>query len=234
MDYLNKYYSNERYSKYYEDENERKILRSLSNKNCNNYLSQTKSTSMKCKPKVFYIKNDYSYMKKNSLPYKIELSRSSKKKNFDEINTINEKKDENENEIEKSDYQHSHQNKFILPIINKNYYQQSSNSNFDKKIMINHGRNKKPFMSQRDDVDAIHKHNINFFSKDNINDIINNSDNLNNNNYISTPRYIHNSNLKNLFKPNDNESINKSSSSFKNLVFLNNKKHKIKIKNWNI
>ena len=76
IDYLNKYYSIERYSKYYEDENERKIMQSLTNKACNGYLSQTKSTSMKCKPKIFYIKNDYSYMKKNSLPYKIELIRS--------------------------------------------------------------------------------------------------------------------------------------------------------------
>ena len=244
IDYLNKYYSNERYSKYYEDENERKIIQSLSNKVCSSYLSQTKSTSMKLKPKVFYIKNDYSYMKKNSLPYKIELSRSSKKKKLKEIYSIDEK--ENENEMEKIN--NSHDSKFILPIINCNYLEQSTKSSSSKKIMLNNGRNKKPYIGQRQEFynssnyNNLKSNNTNYIPKENINITINNSDSLNyNSNFIPNSKYIQHSNLKYLLRSNDHEIINKSSSSNKikiikeNLkenknIFSVNKKNKIKLK----
>ena len=179
IDYLNKYYSNERYSKYYEDENERKIIQSLSNKvTNNNYLSQTKSTSMKVKPKIFYIKNDYSYMKKNSLPYKIELSRSEKKKHLEKIKTIEEKENEYENEknnINNSNNNNSN-NKIILPlIINKNNRNNLENS--DSKIFNGRsGKIKKSYINHRG------KYSINLFNN-----------NINNNNFCNSTNYVFNS-----------------------------------------
>ena len=181
IDYLNKYYSIERYSKYYEDENERKIIQSLSNKvNNNNYLSQTKSTSMKVKPKIFYIKNDYSYMKKNSLPYKIELSRSEKKKHLEKIKTIEEKENEYEYENEKNNINNSNNsnsnNKIILPlIINKNNRNNLENS--DSKIFNGRsGKIKKSYINQRG------KYSINLFNN-----------NINNNNFCNSTNYVFNS-----------------------------------------
>ena len=57
--------------------NQRSLLSSSSIKVENNYLSQTKSTSSKIKPKIFYFKNNYiDFLKKNS--FKILL----RKKNF--------------------------------------------------------------------------------------------------------------------------------------------------------
>ena len=112
LDYLNKYYGQERYSKYYEDENERKmILSSSSIKVENNYLSQTKSTSSKIKPKIFYFKNNYiDFLKKNS--FKILL----RKKNFQSFINHEGKKNENEKYIISS-----RNNQILLPQINNNF-----------------------------------------------------------------------------------------------------------------
>ena len=195
IDYLNKYYSNERYSKYYEDENERKIL-SLSNKANNGYLSQTKSTSIKCKPKIFYIKNDYSYMKKNSLPYKIELSRSSKKKTLEDNYIINEEENENEKN-----------NKIFLPLINNNKnennnLENSSDIKSSQKFLRRTGKIKKSYINQRKNynINLLNNNynnniynNTHYLSKFNDNITINNSEL--NNLQISTPKYS-NSNLK--------------------------------------
>ena len=110
LDYLNKYYGEERYSKYYEDENERKNRQSSSSKAVNNYLSQTKSTSSKIKPKIFYIKNNYfDFLKKNS--YKILV----RKKKLKELINIEEKRDDNLNGIEII-----RNSQLILPPINTN------------------------------------------------------------------------------------------------------------------
>lgn len=119
LDYLNKYYGQERYSKYYEDENERKIMQSSSSKvinNSNNYLSQTKSTSSKIKPKIFYIKNTYfDFLKKNS--YKILV----RKKKFKELLNIEEKRDENDNDNVNDKFTTSSRNsQLILPPIHTN------------------------------------------------------------------------------------------------------------------
>ena len=195
IDYLNKYYSNERYSKYYEDENERKIL-SLSNKANNGYLSQTKSTSIKCKPKIFYIKNDYSYMKKNSLPYKIELSRSAKKKTLEDNYIINEEENENEKN-----------NKIFLPLINNNKnennnLENSSDIKSSQKFLRRTGKIKKSYINQRKNynINLLNNNynnniynNTHYLSKFNDNITINNSEL--NNLQISTPKYS-NSNLK--------------------------------------
>ena len=112
LDYLNKYYGQERYSKYYEDENERKmILSSSSIKAENNYLSQTKSTSSKIKPKIFYFKNNYiDFLKKNS--FKILL----RKKNFQSFINHEGKKNENEKYIISS-----RNSQIFLPQINNNF-----------------------------------------------------------------------------------------------------------------
>jgi len=112
LDYLNKYYGQERYSKYYEDENERKmILSSSSIKVENNYLSQTKSTSSKIKPKIFYFKNNYiDFLKKNS--FKILL----RKKNFQSFINPEGKKNENEKYIISS-----RNSQIFLPQINNNF-----------------------------------------------------------------------------------------------------------------
>ena len=195
IDYLNKYYSNERYSKYYEDENERKIL-SLSNKANNGYLSQTKSTSIKCKPKIFYIKNDYSYMKKNSLPYKIELSRSAKKKTLEDNYIINEEENENEKN-----------NKIFLTLINNNKNENNNLENTSdikssKKFLGRTGKIKKSYINQRKNynINLLNNNynnniynNTHYLSKFNDNITINNSEL--NNLQISTPKY-NNSNLK--------------------------------------
>ena len=230
IDYFNKYYSIERYSKYYEDENERKIIQSLSNKACNSYLSQTKSTSMKCKPKIFYIKNDYSYMKKNSLPYKIELSRSAKKKDF--IYNINEKK-EKDNENEKNDYN----NKIILPLISN----KSSNNNLDFNYDINSdkiflgrdGKNKMLHAGQRKSF-SISLFNNNIYNKTHYlaksNDNSNDNITINNgeiNNYQISGFNNKNTKIKLGYKFSDSNDItNKSISPFKlkNYNILSNKK----------
>ena len=202
IDYLNKYYSNERYSKYYEDENERKVMQSLtslSNKNVNSYLSQTKSTSMKCKPKIFYIKNDYSYMKKNSLPYKIEISRTAKKKSLDKIISIEEKVNDNENEKNISN------NKIILPIIeNKNNPNNNKeNSESLKNFMGRIGKNTKSYIGHR------RNYNINLFNN-----------NINNNNRYNNTHYIE--------KIKDNVTINNSE--FNNLQISIPKYNNFKLK----
>ena len=232
IEYLNKYYSIERYSKYYEDENERKIMQSLSNKACNSYLSQTKSTSMKCKPKIFYIKNDYSYMKKNSLPYKIELSRSAKKKDF--IYSINEKKEKNY-ENEKNDYN----NKVILPLISN---KSSSNNNLDCNYDINSdkiflGRDakiKKSYVGHRKSFSISLFNNNNIYNKthylaksnDNSNDIITINNNELNNFQVSGFN-SKKTKAKLTYKFSDsNDLINKSISPFKikNNKNISNKK----------
>ena len=202
IDYLNKYYNNERYRKYYEDENERKNFQSmnnLSNKVCNGYLSQTKSTSMKCKPKIYYIKNDYSNMKKNNLPYKIETNRLTRKKTMENIYIINEK------ENEKND---SSNKKIILPLINKinstkinNNLENNSDIKSSREFLGRNYKNKKSYIGQRKN------YNINLINN-NFNNIYNNThykakfkDNITinsselNNLYISNPKY-NNSKLK--------------------------------------
>ena len=122
LDYLNKYYGSDRYSKYYEDENERKIIQSSSNKIVNNYLSQTKSTSSKIKPKKIYVKNNYiEFMKKNS--FKILV----RKKKIKELMST-EKDDDNIYELDKFRSSTRH-NQLILPPINlksRNIFQVSN------------------------------------------------------------------------------------------------------------
>ena len=106
-DFINKYYSDKKYCKYYEDDNERKLIQALIKKaNNNSYLSQTKSTSIKCKPKMYFNKNDYS-LKKSNIPFKVEINRILKKKSFEG----NIHKIENDNENEKFT------NQIILPLI---------------------------------------------------------------------------------------------------------------------
>ena len=106
-DFINKYYSDKKYCKYYEDDNERKLIQALIKKaNNNSYLSQTKSTSIKCKPKMYFNKNDYS-LKKSNIPFKVEINRIFKKKSFEG----NIHKIENDNENEKFT------NQIILPLI---------------------------------------------------------------------------------------------------------------------
>ena len=122
LDYLNKYYGSDRYSKYYEDENERKIIQSSSTKIVNNYLSQTKSTSSKIKPKKIYVKNNYiEFMKKNS--FKILV----RKKKIKELMST-EKDDDNIYELDKFRSSTRH-NQLILPPINlksRNIFQVSN------------------------------------------------------------------------------------------------------------
>ena len=248
IEYLNKYYSLERYSKYYEDENERKMIQSLSNKVGNSYLSQTKSTSMKIKPKVFYIKNDYSYMKKNSLPYKIELSRANKRKNLEGIHSIDEKENEHENESEneKNDFNNPNHSNIILPLIRSVNFEHKPNSNSSKKLVIRTDKSKNSLIRERK-ANKLRLHqnlkcyNTNYLDKLNANITINNSELLNNNFQVFSPKYNNNYNLRVSYKPGEsNEVINKSSSSFKikndkesqnkNLFFLINQKNKNKIK----
>ena len=189
IDYLNKYYSNERYSKYYEDENERKKIQSITNlpnKSCGSYLSQTKSTSMKCKPKIFYVKNDYSYMKKNSLPYKIELSRSAKKKNYENNLII----DENENE--KNNYYNS---KIILPLINNkknSNLEYSSDIYSSKKVLGRSSKCKKSYIVKRKNCNInlfTNNFNNNTYYLSNLKDNITLNNSEINNLQISSPKY---------------------------------------------
>ena len=193
IDYLNKYYSNERYSKYYEDENERKKIQSLTNlpnKSCGSYLSQTKSTSMKCKPKIFYVKNDYSYMKKNSLPYKIELSRSAKKKNYENNLIIDE--NENENENEKNNYYNS---KIILPLINNkknSNLEYSSDIYSSKKVLGRSSKCKKSYIVKRKNCNInlfTNNFNNNTYYLSNLKDNITLNNSEINNLQISSPKY---------------------------------------------
>ena len=111
-DYINNKYYNREYNKYYENETSSKMSPISSAKNIYNYLSQTKSTTSKMKPKIFYIKNNLiNFMRKNS--YKILL----RKKNFKESLHIDEKLDDNSHEIET--YATSQKNtRLILPLIN--------------------------------------------------------------------------------------------------------------------
>ena len=138
-EYLNSKYYNKEYNKNY-DESSSKMNQILTTKNINNYLSQTKSTSSKIKPKIFYIKNNFiDFMKKNS--YKILL----RKKNLKESLHIDEKADDNFREIE--NYITSPKNTpLILPPINtKNGFNKMRllpniklnriNSNKDKNII---------------------------------------------------------------------------------------------------
>ena len=115
-DYLNnKYYSRD-YNKYHENETSPKISQISSAKNIYNYLSQTKSTTSKMKPKIFYIKNNFiDFMKKNS--YKILL----RKKNLKE-SLHDEKSNDNFHEIE--NYVTSPKNARIIlpPIKDKNSF----------------------------------------------------------------------------------------------------------------
>jgi hypothetical protein len=91
------------------------------NNNSINYLSQTKSTSSKIKPKIFYIKNTYfDFLKKNS--YKILV----RKKKFKELLNIEEKRDENYNDNEKYTT-NSRNSQLILPPINTNVIKSSNN-----------------------------------------------------------------------------------------------------------
>ena len=121
-DYLNKHHGEERYSKYNEDENERKSL-------ANNYLSQTKSTSNKIKPKIFYIKNNYfDFLRKNS--FKVLV----RKKKFKSILNAEEKdkNDDNYNELTKATI-HSRNNQLILPPITNH----NANDFLNKRIITN-------------------------------------------------------------------------------------------------
>ena len=96
-------------------------MQSSSTKIINNYLSQTKSTSSKIKPKIFYIKNTYfDFLKKNS--YKILV----RKKKFKELLNIEEKRDENDNDNEKYTT-NSRNSQLILPPINTNVIKSSNN-----------------------------------------------------------------------------------------------------------
>ena len=141
LDYLNKYYGQERYSKYYEDENERKIIQSSSSKVVNNYLSQTKSTSSKIKPKIFYIKNNYiDFMKKNS--FKILV----RKKKLKELINSEEKGDDNDVEKFTSSSRNS---RLILPPIQlRKSHVQIPNIKL-KKININKNQNKNTLIFPR-------------------------------------------------------------------------------------
>ena len=219
-DYNNKKHNSiERYTKFNEDDSERRIIQFLSSKMCNGYLSQTKSTLMKCKPKIFYIKNDYSYMKKNSLPYKIELSRSLHKKNAEDFSSINETGNENE----KNNSNH----KIFLPLINKNNnysknYNNSVEHNSDKylgkKLFLRDGKNKKSYICQRKNYNLNHNtnnHNItNYATKSNDNITINNSE-LNREIHLLTPKY-NKTKIKYCIKPYEsNDFINKNVSSLK-------------------
>ena len=121
-DYLNKHHGEERYSKYNEDENERKSL-------ANNYLSQTKSTSNKIKPKIFYIKNNYfDFLRKNS--FKVLV----RKKQFKSILNAEEKdkNDDNYNELTKATI-NSRNNILILPPITNH----NTNDFLNKRIITN-------------------------------------------------------------------------------------------------
>ena len=191
-----------------------------------------------------HIKNDYNYMKKKSLPYKIELSRTNKRKNLEGIHSIDEKEIEYENE--KNDLNSSNHSNIILPFIHSVNFEHRPNCNSSKKLVINSDKSKNLFIRERK-ANNIRLHqnlkfyNTNYLDKLNANITINNSELLNNNLQIYSPKYNNNYNLRIPYKPwESNEIINKSSSSFKlknekenrnrNLFFLINQKNKNKIK----
>ena len=220
IDYVNRYSNLESYNQLYEDENEKQLLQSLAKQAVSGYLSQTKSTSMKCKPKIFYIKNDYSYMKKNSLPYKIELSRSLKKKKNEKKNSI----DDVENiENEKNN---NTNNKLILPKIinNNNNSNISSNNllennldlNIGQKLFLRNIKNKRSSIYQNNKLIFGHNYNILNIKNNhhNTNYLIKSNDNISIHNdlhkdfNILTSKY-NNSNLKFGIKPyKSNDFIN--------------------------
>ena len=115
-DYLNnKYYSRD-YNKYHENETSPKMCQISSAKNIYNYLSQTKSTTSKMKPKIFYIKNNFiDFMKKNS--YKILL----RKKNLKE-SLHDEKSNDNYHEIENYTTSPKNARLVLPPIKDKNSF----------------------------------------------------------------------------------------------------------------
>ena len=115
-DYLNnKYYSGD-YNKYHENETCPKMCQISSAKNIYNYLSQTKSTTSKMKPKIFYIKNNFiDFMKKNS--YKILL----RKKNLKE-SLHDEKSNDNFHEIENYITSPKNARLILPPIKDKNSF----------------------------------------------------------------------------------------------------------------
>ena len=111
----NKYYSRD-YNKYHENETSPKISQISSAKNIYNYLSQTKSTTSKMKPKIFYIKNNFiDFMKKNS--YKILL----RKKNLKE-SLHDEKSNDNYHEIENYTTSPKNARLVLPPIKDKNSF----------------------------------------------------------------------------------------------------------------
>ncbi len=131
-DYFNKFYGSDRYNKYYEDDTEKKFMQSFSTKIINNYLSQTKSTSVKIKPKKIYIKNNYlDFIRKNS--FKILV----RKKRLKQLINIEEEKEENDNNSNmkgKETQKFSKSSKqLILPIIKIN----NTNNNNDKSNIYN-------------------------------------------------------------------------------------------------
>ena len=137
-DYLNKYYGQERYRKYFEEENKRKIMQSSasSSKVINNYLSQTKSTSSKIKPKIFYIKNNYlDFLKKNSFKMLV------RKKQINELVNIEEKRDDNFKDIEKFTIS-TRNSQLILPPINTNIKNDNINVPNIKLKRVNSNKNK--------------------------------------------------------------------------------------------
>ena len=174
IDFFNKYFKVERGSKLFEDENDKKKME-LTNKVYNNYLSQTKSTSMKCKPKIFYIKHNYSYMKKNSSPFKIETNRSLTslkrllKKNTAELGkAYNLEQNENENEKNITN------NNIFLPRINnnniinnnttttnnsKNILDYNSEINSLGKKILKQEKNMKSFIYKGKDNNTFHNYN---------------------------------------------------------------------------
>ena len=185
-------------------------------------------------------------MKKNSLPYKIELSRASKRKNLEGIQSIDEKDNEYENENEKNDLNNSNHSNIILPLIHSVNFEHKPSCNSSKKLVIRTDKSKNSFTRERK-ANNIRLHqnlkcyNTNYLDKLNANITINNSELLNNNYQVFSPKYNNNYNLRVSYKPIEcNEIINKSSSSFKiksekenqnkNLFFLINQKNKNIIK----
>ena len=114
--YLNNKYNSRDYNKYHENETSPKMCQISSAKNIYNYLSQTKSTTSKMKPKIFYIKNNFiDFMKKNS--YKILL----RKKNLKE-SLHDEKSNDNYHEIENYTTSPKNARLVLPPIKDKNSF----------------------------------------------------------------------------------------------------------------
>jgi hypothetical protein len=185
-------------------------------------------------------------MKKNSLPYKIELSRANKRKNLEGIHSIDEKENEYENENEKNDFNNPNHSNIILPLIRSVNFEHKQNCNSSKKLVIRTDKSKNSLIRERK-ANKLRLHqnlkcyNTNYLDKLNSNITINNSELLNNNFQVFSPKYNNNYNLRVSYKPIEcNEIINKSSSSFKiksekenqnkNLFFLINQKNKNIIK----